>query len=91
MESKKLIFTLCVRSWWDGSNSYYSMRIVHPDGFSEILTKFSYGRNYVPDAVEALTPLYPTVTDWHLYGGQVRFVVDETEVSRRKHLHGQGR
>jgi len=91
MTDNRLVFVLCVRSWWDGTNPYHSMRLVHPNGDSEILTKFRYGRNFVEDATESLKTIYPTVTDWHPYGGQVKFVVDETEVSRRKDLHGGGR
>lgn len=91
------IFTLCVRHYFDrvNGNSYYSLAVVKPDGEKEIVTAFSYGHSdstYRAHAFNFLSPLY----NWgdamsaHAVHG-VKFVIDETNVSKRKDLHNGGK
>jgi hypothetical protein len=89
---EKKVFVLCARRWFDklNGNSYYSLAVVHPDGDKETLTGFTYGHGYatyIHHATEFLKGLYTSLN----FETDVRFVVDETEVMRKKDLHKVGR
>ena len=93
------IFTLCVRHYFDrvNGNSYYSLAVVHPDGEKEIVTAFSYGHGdstYRAHAFNFLRPVYnwsDVIDTAYLMPYSPKFVIDETNVTRRKDLHNGGK
>lgn len=91
----KQVFTVCARRWFDkvNGNSYYSLRIVTPEPYELVGNKYdhfvvpmSYGHGYATYIADA--------TDFaRRYGFDVdnaKFVVDETQVMRKKDLHHKG-
>lgn len=86
--NNKQIFTLCVRRWFHKTygNSYYTMRVVCPDGSAE-LVEITYGHGhatYVDSAQKVIEQAGWTSENQ-------KFIVDEVEVMRRKDLHNNGK
>ena len=99
MTTDRKVFTLCARIWFDkvNGNSYYSLRIVPPVPYTNVvgdkwewfIVPFTYGHGYttyIARAEEFCRAYFPDIdTD------TVRWVVDETEVMRKKDLHNGGK
>ena len=80
-------YTVIVRTWFDkkGGNTYYSMRVVEPNG-DDFILPYAYGHGYATFIHSARIALgLPEGDD------SARYVVDETKVARRKDLHNEGK
>lgn len=95
----KQVFTVCARRWFDkvNGNSYYTLRVVCPDGTSEIVD-ITYGHGYATyldagrKAVERMYPNLNFEPHSHLTEPNgVKWVLDEVEVMRKKDLHNGGK
>ena len=83
----KTNYTLIVRTWFDksGGNTYYSMRIVEPNG-DDLILPYAYGHGYATFIHSARIALgLPEGDD------SANYLVDETKVARRKDLHNEGK
>ena len=82
----KATYTLCVRRWFNQGSSYFTMRVVTPEG-EQLFAPFQYGHGYataIHEARKALTEAgTPAPEDAY-------FLVDETSVTRKKDMHKEG-
>jgi hypothetical protein len=105
--NNKDIWTLCVRRWFDKThgNSYYTMRIVPPRPYSvlsyhdsvwdkivhdqgeDFIVTMTYGHGYATYVERARQ--FAEAYNYHTT--DVRYIVDETQVMRRKDLHNNGK
>jgi hypothetical protein len=91
------VYTISARRWFDkpNGNSYFTMRISGEDtsivsnGNVNIVVPFEYGHGYATYTQRALEVLGLTYEDEK--NGNVKFIVDETEVMRKKDLHYGGK
>lgn len=86
-QATKTNYVVIVRTWFDknNGNTYYSMRVVEPNG-DDFILPYAYGHGYATFIHSARIALgLPEGDD------SASYLVDETKVARRKDLHNEGK
>lgn len=76
------------RRWFDGCNTYHSVRVVWSDG-SDAIDPYGYSDHYLHTAGRLIGLEYPGSTA--IWRREHNIAIDVCDVKRRRDLHMEGR